>query len=230
MPVILLIETATEVCSVALVEDGVILGQKESTIPNVHSTHLSVFIEDLLNNQSDKFKLNAVAVSIGPGSYTGLRIGLSVAKGLCYSMDLPLITISTLQALAIGASQLISEEKKENALFCPLLDARRMEVYSGIYYPDGGEYRQINAEVIDESSFREILEKHKIYFLGNGMEKCKSYLNHPNAIFIEGVYPSAANLAIPAQWKYADSQFSDIAYTEPIYLKEFFTKPPKSLF
>lgn len=230
MPGILLIETATEVCSVALVEDGVILSQKESTIPNVHSTHLTVFIEDLLNNQSEKFKLNAVAVSIGPGSYTGLRIGLSVAKGLCYSMGIPLIAISTLQALALGATQLIAEDEINNVLLCPMLDARRMEVYSGIYYPDGSEYRQIAAEIIDETSFREVLENHKIYFFGSGMEKCKSLLHHPNAFFLHGVNPSAVNLAIPAQWMYADSQFSDIAYTEPIYLKEFYTKPPKSQF
>jgi len=191
-----------------------------------HAALLSVFIAEAMEfMKSASKKLDAVAVSSGPGSYTGLRIGISTAKGLCYGLDIPLIAISTLEVLTANALQIT--EIAANSLFCPMIDARRMEVYAAIYNQEGIIQREISADIIDENSYSEILENHSVYFFGNGAEKCKATLTHPNARFIDGMYPLAENMIVLAEKAYTEKKFVDVAYFEPFYLKEFYTTAPK---
>ncbi len=160
-----------------------------------------------------------------PGSYTGLRIGVSTAKGLCYGLDIPMIAVSTLEVLTANALQIT--DTTANSLFCPMIDARRMEVYAAIYNQEGIIQREISADIIDENSYSEILESHIVYFFGNGAEKCKTTLTHPNARFIDGMYPLAENMIALAEKVYNEKKFVDVAYFEPFYLKEFYTTAAK---
>ena len=191
-----------------------------------HAALLSGFIGQALevlkvgNQQPD-----AIAVSSGPGSYTGLRIGVSTAKGLCYGFDIPLIAVSTLEVLTAQALKMI--EKKESALFCPMIDARRMEVYAALYNEAGVLRRVISADIIDAESYAEFLVTQPIYFFGNGAEKCKSTLTHSNARFIDNLVPLADNMISFAEEAFTKNQFVDLAYFEPFYLKEFHTTSPK---
>ena len=216
---ILNIETATPVCSVALSRDGALLAHRTSTEHNVHSERLTVFVEEVMQECGFEFNmLDAVAVSEGPGSYTGLRIGASVAKGLCYGLGKPLISVKTLQAMAHGMSV---QSPDENALYCPMIDARRMEVYTALYDFNGNEIETTTAKVIDAESFQDILSQRKIIFAGDGMEKCKPVIQSPNALFLEQ-FRHAAEWMIPlAEAKWTTRQFADTAYFEPFYLKEF---------
>uniref|UniRef100_UPI00404B89C8 tRNA (adenosine(37)-N6)-threonylcarbamoyltransferase complex dimerization subunit type 1 TsaB n=1 Tax=Gelidibacter sp. TaxID=2018083 RepID=UPI00404B89C8 len=216
MSYILNIETATTNCSVSLSKEGEILVLKEDYNTNYsHAESLHVFIDEVIKEAGIKLsELNAIAVSKGPGSYTGLRIGVSAAKGLCFSLDIPLISIDTLESLAHQVSI-------ENGLIIPLLDARRMEVYSAIYNEKHQQIRPIEAEVIDESSFSNDLKDSKVYFIGDGVQKIKTIVNHSNAIFIDGKLPSAKNMSVLAFDKYKKSDFEDVAYFEPFYLKDF---------
>ena len=216
MAFILNIETATKNCSVSLANEGETIILKEFNDGGYsHAEKLHVFIEDVLKEAGIKFSdLKAVAVSKGPGSYTGLRIGVSAVKGLCFSLDIPLISINTLESLAQSTS--ITE-----GYIIPLLDARRMEVYSCVFNESNTLVRGVEAEVITESSFLEFLNKNKCYFLGDGAEKCKEVITHENATFIEDKFPSANQMSALSYIKYKKNDFEDVAYFEPFYLKDF---------
>jgi tRNA threonylcarbamoyladenosine biosynthesis protein TsaB len=219
MSLILNIETATPVCSVALGRDGTLLVHKTSSEHNIHSEKLTVFIENIMLECGFDFNmLDAIAVSEGPGSYTGLRIGASVAKGLCYGLDKPLISIKTLQAMAYGMSIHCPDE---NALYCPMIDARRMEVYTALYDFKGNEIETTTAKVIDAMSFQDVLAKQKVLFAGDGMEKCKEVIKSPNSLFLEQFCHSSEWMIPLAEAKWKSKQFADTAYFEPFYLKEF---------
>ena len=224
--IILHIETSTNICSVAVSENGQCLFSKSDSEGMNHAALLSVFIAEAMEFlKSTSKKPDAVAVSSGPGSYTGLRIGVSTAKGLCYGLDIPLIAVSTLEVLTANALQIT--ETTANSLFCPMIDARRMEVYAAIYNQEGIIQREISADIIDENSYSEILESHSVYFFGNGAEKCKATLTNANARFIDGMYPLAENMIVLAEKAYNENKFVDVAYFEPFYLKEFYTTAAK---
>ncbi len=224
MAKIIYIETATKICSVALSENGKLVGIRESKVSNSHAEMLSVFIEELMKKVNWKYAdLDAVAVSMGPGSYTGLRIGVSSAKGLCYSLEKPLIAVSTLQSMAWGMAQ-----NNENVLFCPMIDARRMEVYSAVFDKNNEEVRGIEAQIIDENSFADSLKEKVIYFAGDGAAKCKEvFANQPNARFLDEFEISSRYMIEIATKKYGQQQFEDVAYFEPYYLKDFIAGTPK---
>ena len=224
--IILHIETSTNICSIAISENSRCLFSKSDSEGMNHAALLSVFIAEAMEfMKSSSKKLDAIAVSSGPGSYTGLRIGVSTAKGLCYGLDIPLIAVSTLEVLTANALQIT--ETLADALFCPMIDARRMEVYAAFYNADGIIQREISADIIDENSYSEILESHTVYFFGNGAEKCKATLTHSNARFIDGMFPLAENVIVLAEKAYSEKKFVDVAYFEPFYLKEFYTTAAK---
>lgn len=221
MSLLLLIETATTSCSVALVRQGQVLALKELNERNIHAEVITVFIEELFSTSGKTYQdLDAVAVSSGPGSYTGLRIGVSTAKGLCFALDKPLIGIETMQVMADGMAAKLTAD--DTTLLCPMIDARRMEVYTALFDAKGNRIRPTSAEIIDEHSFADILKNHQILFFGDGAEKCKELLGHyPYAQFDGGFINSAAHLATAAQQKFNVSDFEDVAYFEPFYLKDF---------
>lgn len=215
---ILNIETATKNCSVALAKNGeTILCKEISELGYSHAEKLHVFIEEICNESTIQLKdLQAIAVSKGPGSYTGLRIGVSAAKGFCYALDIPLISVDT---LAVLASQAVSIAK-ENDLIIPMIDARRMEVYSAIFNNKLEKVREIEAQIIDENSFASI--ENTIYFIGDSSEKAKTVLTKSNFIFLdEIVYPSAKDMSAISFQKFLNKDFEDVAYFEPFYLKDF---------
>ena len=218
MATILCIETATTNCSVAISVAGKIVAFKEDNNNKYsHAENLHVFIEEVLAKATiQKSDLQAVAVSKGPGSYTGLRIGVSAAKGLCFALDIPLLSIPTLEALAYQVLE-------KDGLIIPMLDARRMEVYSAVFSSDKKEVRKTEAQILDDSSFLEYLEKGKVYFLGDGVEKFKNICTHKNAVFIENKLPSAIQMGFLAEIKYKRNDIEDVAYFEPYYLKDFVT-------
>jgi len=223
---ILHIETSTNVCSIALSENGNCIFTKMNADGMNHAALLSVFIAEAMEFlKTTSRKLDAIAVSSGPGSYTGLRIGVSTAKGLCYGLDIPLIAVSTLEVLTAQALKLI--ENKEDILLCPMIDARRMEVYAAFYNTKGEIQREIAADIIDADSYSETLEKNTVYFFGNGAEKCKTTLSHPHARFIDELVPLAENMIALAEKSFNEKKFEDVAYFEPFYLKEFHTTAAK---
>ena len=227
MSCILHIETSTDVCSVALTQDGQCLAEKEDRKGPSHASVLSGFVEEMVSfADSHAIPLDAVAVSAGPGSYTGLRIGVSTAKGLCYGRNLKLIAVPTLQVLCVP-TLLYNEEMPDNALICPMLDARRMEVYAAVYNRGLGVEREIHADIIDENSYGEFLEAGPVYFLGNGSAKCKDVIKHKNAHFIDNAVPLARNMMPLAERALALGKTEDVAYFEPFYLKEFVAGTPK---
>ena len=226
---ILCIETATISCSVALSDGGKVVSSKESRVKNSHSSIITVFIEEVLKAAKTEYSaLKAVAVSKGPGSYTGLRIGVSTAKGICYALNIPLISVPTLEAMSSGLINKLKTDSMADAdsLICPMLDARRMEVYYSIFDRNNKEISETKAEIITETSFSEFLEHQKMIFFGDGAEKCKSVLKHDNAIFLDNIFPSANDMADIAFKKYQNQEFEDTAYFEPFYLKEFVAKKP----
>ena len=224
MALILNIDTSTYMCSVALANAGEIIAIKENDEGMNHSVLLGSFIDDMLREkQLDAHQLDAVAVSMGPGSYTGLRIGVSMAKGLCFGAGKPLIAVPTLQALALA----VSSKLNEDALYCPMLDARRMEVYTAFFDRNNHPVTETKAEIIDEHSFAELLEKHKIYFFGNGSDKIRNVITSPNACFIENIKTSACHIVRLSEQLFNQQQFADTAYFEPFYLKDFIATTPK---
>jgi tRNA threonylcarbamoyladenosine biosynthesis protein TsaB len=230
MALILCIETATEVCSVALARDEKLLEIKESSARNVHSAMLTLFIDEIIKSSGFLItELDAVAVSMGPGSYTGLRIGVAAAKGLCYAIGKPLIAIPTLQAMAVGMNdQLPMTNDQSGILLCPMIDARRMEVYSAVFDQKNREIRKVCAEIIDDFSFQDLLTEHIVAFGGEGAEKCKSVLgDHPNALFIDGFKASARFMTGLAEEKFRQNKFESLAYFEPFYLKDFVAGKPR---
>ncbi len=222
MAIILSIETATTNCSVSLSKEGEIFALKEDYNNGFsHAERLHVFIDEILKeNNIDKSEIQAVAVSKGPGSYTGLRIGVSAAKGLCFALNIPLISVSTLEALA-------HQVQTSEGIIVSMLDARRMEVYSAIYSSDYQLNRGIQAEILDETSYAQILDKGLVYFVGTGVEKTKNIITHKNAVFVENKLPSAKQMGALAYSKYKISDTEDVAYFEPYYLKDFVALKPK---
>lgn len=217
MALILGIETATKNCSVALFKDGKLIAEKEHVSDGyTHAEQLNLFIKEVVDSANVTLKeIEAVALSMGPGSYTGLRIGTSTAKGLCYALEIPLLAISTLKAMVFGMA-----ENESSAIYCPMIDARRMEVYSALFDENNKEIRGVQADVVDEQTYAEFL-KDEVLFFGDGALKCKEIINHKNAKFIEGINPSAKNLGILANAKFENKDFEDVAYFEPYYLKDF---------
>ena len=222
MALILNLETSTTNCSVSLSKDEEILVLKEDNNSGYsHAEKLHLFIKEVIETSGySKHDIDAIAISKGPGSYTGLRIGVSTAKGLCFALNKPLIAVSTLEALAHQAC--IKE-----GFIVPMLDARRMEVYSAVFDADYKQIRTIKAEVLDETSFLSELNQQKVYFIGNGVEKTKKILSHKNAFFIENKLPSANTMSRIATTKFKKSDFKDVAYFEPYYLKDFVALKPK---
>ncbi len=232
MSLILNLETSTHICSVSLSEGDKIIGWKEDSEGRNHATLLSVFIEDLLKeNNVNPEDLDAIAVSKGPGSYTGLRIGVSTAKGMAYALSKPLISINTLKMMAAGYLQSHQDLKlQENLLLCPMIDARRMEVYSAIYNPSLDVIRNIEAEIIVENSFSNYREKHPIIIFGDGAEKCSSVLTHPNISIDKEYNLSSKFMPEISNKKFEQKLFEDVAYFEPFYLKDFVATIPKKKF
>ncbi len=224
MAKVLNLETATTNCSVSISENGKTLFLKENNALNYsHSEQLHVFIDEILSEASLTFQdLDAVAVSKGPGSYTGLRIGVSATKGLCFSLDLPLIAVPTLESMARQI------EMAEDEVVIPVLDARRMEVYSAVFNHLYQEIRETRAEIIDADSFQEYLGSTKVHIVGNGAAKCAEVLKHANFNFNSALMPSAKEMGAIAHQKFEQSLFEDVAYFEPYYLKDFVLQGKKS--
>ena len=228
MSCILNIETSTDVCSVSVSQDGACIFSQESHEGPNHAVKLGVFVDEAMSfADSHAIPLDAVAVSCGPGSYTGLRIGVSMAKGICFGQDLKLISVPTLELMAVPV--LLREEVEEGALLCPMIDARRMEVYSAIYDRSLCEVRQVQADVVDADTYREYLDRGPVYFFGNGAEKCMETINHPNARLIKGVEPLAKWMFPIAERRIAQEKYEDVAYFVPFYLKDFVAKESKKL-
>lgn len=224
MALILNIDTATSACSVALAKNGKVIALKESNEGLNHSVLLGIYTDEILKeNHLNAHDLDAIAISMGPGSYTGLRIGVSLAKGVCFGAGKPLIAVPTLQALA----QSVSSRLQKEAYYCPMIDARRMEVYTAFFDKDNRTIIDTKAEIIDENSFADILAEHKVYFFGNGSQKISHILTSPNACFIENIETSATHICGIAEQHYQIGQFVDVAYFEPFYLKDFIATIPK---
>ena len=228
MSCILNIETSTDVCSVSVSQDGAcIFSQEDHDGPN-HAVKLGTFVDEALSfADSHAIPLDAVAVSCGPGSYTGLRIGASMAKGICFGQDLKLIAVPTLELMTVPV--LLREEVEEGALLCPMIDARRMEVYSAVYDRALHEVRGIQADVVDADTYRKYLDERPVYFFGNGAAKCMDVIAHPNARYIDGIEPLAKNMFPLAERRIAQGKTEDVAYFVPFYLKDFVAKMPKKL-
>lgn len=221
MSCILHIETSATVCSVALSQDGQLIFEKADDNGPQHAVNCGLFVEEALSfANSHAIPLDAVAVSEGPGSYTGLRIGVSMAKGVCYGHQIPLIAIPTLK-LACVPVLLWHDELADEALLVPMIDARRMEVYAAIYNRALRPVRDIQADIVDADTYKEYLDQGPVYFFGDGAAKCKEVITHPNAHFIDGILPLAKNMYPLAEQAMARQQFADVAYFEPFYLKEF---------
>lgn len=238
---ILALDSSTEVCSAALLHDGKVVAERLNASGSNHAALLPLYVQQLQAIAREQgLRIEAVALSDGPGSYTGLRIGASLAKGLCYGMDIPLYAVPTLAVMAYAAiSNQQSAISEENALICPMIDARRMEVYTAVYKTVSGEglgvsglkeVMPLEAKIIDETSFAELLNERTVYFCGNGAEKCKAVIKHPNARWIDDIVPTGAMAGMSCMDKIdlADVRVikgKDIAYYEPNYLKEFVAAP-----
>lgn len=223
MGVIINIETATQVCSVALAKDGKLLALRERNEKNIHAEVLTNFIQEVLKESSLQLKeIDAVAVSMGPGSYTGLRIGVSTAKGLCYSLDIPIIAVSSLQAMANFAAHELKDEITDNTFFTPMIDARRMEVYTTFYKPNMEEVGKIAPHIFSEESFLEEEKEHKLILTGDGSLKSQElFAERKNIYIFPEILSSARGMISLSEKKFQEEQFEDIAYFEPFYLKEF---------
>ena len=224
MSCILNIETSTNVCSVAVSNDGECIFKTEDHEGPNHAVKLGEFVDEALSFiDSHAIPLDAVAVSCGPGSYTGLRIGVSMAKGICYGRDVKLLAVPTLELLTVPV--LLNETVVEDdALLCPMLDARRMEVYAAIYTRGLKEVRPVSADIVEVETYAEYLDRGPVYFFGNGAEKCIQTINHPNAHFIDGVNPLAKNMFPLSEKCMAQKEYQDVAYFVPFYLKDFVAK------
>lgn len=227
MACIIHIETATNVCSVAVSKGQELVYYIEDTEGPSHAKLLGVFVEEAIKTIKEKgLDLDAVAVSCGPGSYTGLRIGVSEAKGIAYGLSIPLIAIETLKIMAYQVAK--KEETDTSTLLCPMIDARRMEVYDCIFDSNLTKIKETTADIVDENTFAGLLKLNKIAFFGNGADKCRNVISSVNAIFIDNIYPSASNMVELALDAYKRKDFVDVAYYEPFYLKEFVATTPKN--
>lgn len=220
MALILHVETSAKNCSVALSQDGQLLFNKVDTAGSSHSVQLGLFVDEALKVvEGNDLKLDAVAVSSGPGSYTGLRIGVSLAKGVCYALDIPLISVPTLDLLAdeVRRTKILPDE----AYICPLVDARRMEVYTALYSADGIQLHPVAAVIVDETTFEKELENHPVWFVGDGADKCNTIIRSENANFDGQIVPLAESMLPLAERLFNEKTFEDVAYFEPFYLKDF---------
>ena len=231
MAVILNIETSTEVCSVALTSEGQVLDHRENYEGQTHATLLSQYVKEMLEYaRTREMKIDAIAVSIGPGSYTGLRIGLSEAKGLAFGLQVPLIGVNTLQLMTVGTmfNHFIEED---NVLYVPMIDARRMEVYTAAYNAALEPVVAPQAMILDENSFGDLLEQgYTLVVMGNGSDKARQVLTHDRVRFIGGIKPVAVEMLALAEKAWREQQFLDVAYSTPLYLKEFQATKPKRVF
>ena len=229
MAVILNIETSTEVCSVALTSEGQVLDHRENYEGQTHATLLSQYVKDMLDYaRSREMKIEAIAVSIGPGSYTGLRIGLSEAKGLAFGLNVPLIGVNTLQLMTVSTmfNHFIEEDK---VLYVPMIDARRMEVYTAVYTPALEAVLEPQAMILDEHSFEDLLQQgNTLVLMGNGSDKARQVLNHEQVRFVSGIKPVAVEMIALAEKAWREQSFIDVAYSTPLYLKEFQATKPKN--
>lgn len=226
MPRILSIETSTAICSASIHEDGRVIVVSEIHEDQSHASKLAVLIDHVLQiSQTKPGDLSAVAVSAGPGSYTGLRIGVSTAKGICFAHNIPLISVNSLEVMTWR----VQKKKNLHGLFCPLIDARRMEAYCCLFSPEMEIVEPVQAKVMDASSFGEVLELQKVNFFGNAVAKLADVIRHPNAVFIHDIYPSAAELGDLAWKKLQSGRFEDLVHYEPVYLKEFLVKKSTKL-
>lgn len=229
MAVILQIETSTTVCSAALSQNSSCIMERTELGGLSHATMLPRFLQEIVDFLTkENLKVDAVSVSCGPGSYTGLRIGVSSAKGLCYGWNVPLVAVDTLAVLCEGLIE-TGMTLGEDDLLCPMIDARRMEVYTAFYNKYLERVVPISAEIVSEDSFSDILASHKVYFFGDGAEKCRNVLTHQNAIFVPNVVPFAKNMTRLSATFFAQEKFQDVAYFEPFYLKDFIATLPKKL-
>jgi tRNA threonylcarbamoyladenosine biosynthesis protein TsaB len=236
MSYILSLETSTTVCSVAIHETGKLLMSREILIPQSHASKLAVLIDEVRQASKLDFKqLSAVAVASGPGSYTGLRIGVSTAKALCYALNIPLVAVETLDIMAHQVRALRNENfqtqnpkpKTQNQeLYCPMIDARRMEVYCKVFDESLNVILPVEAKIIDEHSFDEVMSENKLVFFGDGSSKCRETLTNPNAVFMENIFPTASMLGELAYKKFIDGVVEDVVHFEPFYLKDFLIKKP----
>ena len=226
-PILLHIETATDVCSVALSSGTEIIGLKEEAGGNNHAKNLLPFVDEVLKQSGMRMsEINGVAVSIGPGSYTGLRIGVSTAKGIAYTAGIPVMALSTLESIAQGAKALWSKTSTEPVQIVPMIDARRMEVFTTRFDYDMQPLEEVSSKIVDENTFAELLSGQKVLFCGNGMPKCRELLSaFPNACFIDAPI-SAKNMLPTALKKWQNSDFENVAYFEPFYLKEYVAAKP----
>ena len=228
MACILNIETSTDVCSVAVSENGTCIFKEEDHSGPNHAVKLGVFVDEALSfTDNHAIPFDAVAVSSGPGSYTGLRIGTSMAKGVCYARDLKLLAVPTLEVLCVPV--LLRHELPDDALLCPMIDARRMEVYAAVFDRALRTVRTTMADVVDQTTYKEFLDEHPVYFFGNGAAKCMEAIAHPNAHLIEGIEPLAKNMFPLAEKRFLREEFEDVAYFVPNYLKDFVALKPKKL-
>ncbi len=226
MAFILALDTATEVCSVALFNQNKLVCMEEVAEGNTHANMLTTLIESVVKKAGITLQqLDAICVSMGPGSYTGLRVGVSTAKGLCYTLKKPLIAINTLQSMA---QVFINQNPNYTGLICPMIDARRMEVFAACYNTNLQEIAATQAVIVDENSFADILLKDTVAFIGNGAAKCQTTLTHANAQFYTTIKCSASGLGQLAYSKFTQNAFEDVAYFEPFYLKDFVATTPKS--
>ena len=228
MPTILHIETSTDLCSVAVSEDSQVIFQQEDHSGPNHAERLGTMVDEALSfTDNHAIPFDAVAVSCGPGSYTGLRIGVSMAKGICYGRNLQLIAVPTLELLCVPV--LLREMGDEDALLCPMIDARRMEVYAAIYDRALRPVREVGADIVSAETYREWLDKRPVYFFGNGAGKCMGAIDHPNAHYIDGIEPLAKWMQPLAERRLMNAQTEDVAYFVPFYLKDFVAKMPRQL-
>jgi tRNA threonylcarbamoyladenosine biosynthesis protein TsaB len=228
MSCILNIETSTDGCSVAVSQDGTCIFHEEDFSGPNHAERLGSYVDEALSfTDNHAIPFDAVAVSCGPGSYTGLRIGVSMAKGICYARDLKLIAIPTLQLLSVPV--LLRHELEDDALLCPMIDARRMEVYAAVYDRALREVRETRADIVDSDTYKAYLDEHPVYFFGNGAAKCMETIHHPHAHLISNIRPEAKYMFPLAEKRNANQQFEDVAYFTPFYLKDFVAKMPKKL-
>lgn len=226
---ILNIESSTGVCSVSISGGFDIISFRESKTGRSHAALLTVFVEEVMKESGLKFsELSAVAVSGGPGSYTGLRIGVSAAKGICYAAGLPLIAVNTLATMAQMVLSSHNELVDENCLLCPMIDARRMEVYMALFDYQGRQTSEISAEIIDENTFGQLPAGKKLLFFGDGAEKCKDVISYDDNFFIPDIYPSAALMRVFSEKALKERRFEDTAYYTPFYLKDFIATTPKN--
>ena len=229
MACILHIDSSTTVCSVAVSEDSKVIFEKQTLEGPSHATVLAPYVDEALSFiESHAIPLDAVAISSGPGSYTGLRIGTSVAKGVVYGRNVPLIAVPTLKLITVP-TLLFDDDMPEDALLVPMIDARRMEVYAAVYDRALRPLREVQPDIVTADTYKEWLDRAPVYFMGNGAEKCKTVIDHPHARFVDDAHPLAKYMAPLAEKAFLDGKFEDLAYFEPFYLKDFQASQPKKL-